>query len=196
MRGVKSLAGRDGPERVRGIPKRARLAAVLSAFFLSSCAAPQPALRVQPVQAQAPTVRESRGRALGSEWERGKCFFGENRLSYADARDGRRGVLRVDVDVHAAARLHCSGQVSVIITQNSAVVTLGGDAVLEGREIFGMMGNSFTLANSYSLDLMQIDEEDGRRTGERLVGSRLSVSTASGRQWNIDLFDPSRWEIY
>lgn len=132
--------------------------------------------------------------ALASSWEEGRCSFSDGTLSYSD-RSHQAGI-RLDVPLSAGRSIHCSSDITVVMTMESAVVALGGRAVLDGRLSLGSIGEIFTLANSYSLDLGQITEEDGGRLSERVVDGRLHVSSVRGREWTIDLLNPGRWDIY
>jgi len=119
------------------------------------------------------------------------CHLKDGILSYSDGEASRS--IRLDADVSGARRTICSDLYTVILTNDSAVVSLGGEPILQGREMLGLMGGRFVPANSYSVDITMPSSEGLQEAS--VVKTRLILRTGKSR-WSLDLSDPSAWNIY
>ena len=119
------------------------------------------------------------------------CSFKGGVLTYSNGR--RSQGIRLDVKVDSARRTICSDLYTVILTPKSAVVSLGGEPILAGREMLGMLGDRFVPANSYSVDITRPASEG--MEGASVVKTRLILRTGKS-SWAIDLSNPSVWNIY
>jgi len=170
-------------------------ALAFSAFFMTSCALPAANIP-KPVMPQRSTIQKTAGDApvFSSSWERGSCNFKQNALTFSDGK-GNEATIPLDVKVKGPRKLMCSADHSVIITLDKAVISLGGDAMLEGREWLGSIGRQFTLVNSYELSLEDFPVANGRT--ESLHGNTLVVQSQGRKAWSIDLVDPyTGWNHY
>lgn len=128
---------------------------------------------------------------LQAEWDGGSCNLENNRLSY---RSGlHENGITLDVAVRSPEDLLCARQFSVVLTPDAAVVSLGGDSILEGREMLGRIGERFLVANSYSLGIK--DMRAMGITGKTLVGNTLCIETRSETDC-VDLSNPVEWRVY
>lgn len=175
---------------------KAKLASLISAVLLSSCAH-APLHPANTATAGQPAVRAVEGAPLSSRWERGTCSFENNSVSYSDSSH-RRATLRLDVAVEGPRELICSSDFTVVLTQDAAAVALGGDAVMDGREMLGAISGQLVAANSYEVSFRRIISESGGVSSVRLLpGRTLSVAGADGSSWTMDLGDPfGGWSVY
>ena len=166
----------------RSLLKGKLLAAGIS-LVLCGCAA-----------ASAPRInRPPQVSHLVSSWERGTCSLRGANLNYGE-NDSQR---QLSLDMHPIEAQHiiCSRDHTVILSRNAAIVSLGGDGVLSGREMLGSLDGDFVAANSYSLNISCVQDEGIARA--RLIGDDLEFSTDTGRHWRINLHNPRRgWDIY
>jgi hypothetical protein len=193
MRGISRLGSYSGIGKA--IP-----AMVFSAFFLSSCSlfsAGREPSAPHRINRESGGETQAENRRLFSYWERGICSLSSSSVTYTDIFENRQSALRLDAEAEKPERILCSGDHTVIFTPGAAVITLGGYPVLEGREMLGIIGERFLIANSYSINISDISREDGGRAGERLRGDVLEISAVSGRRWEINLSNPFEgWNIY
>jgi hypothetical protein len=184
---------RDGLKEKRSVAVAPLRAAALSTLLLS-CAYQRPYDVIPPRQPPP----------LSAQWSRGTCSFSANSLTYSDSAGNRQG-LTLDVKVRAPSRILCTDDYTIIMTPGSAVLSLGADAVLEGRESLGCLGSVLSrceggrslLVNSVEINLAPLSREDGGFSGERISGDQLSIRTARGRTWTLALSDPfGGWNVY
>jgi hypothetical protein len=155
-------------------------AALFSAYLLSpSC-----------IEAQHQLSREDP--VVSSRWSRGACSFSRNSLTYSEL--SAHGSVRLDVAVSAPSRLICADDFTVILSDNQAVVSLGGRSVVAGAQMLGFVSGRFTPANSYSINISGPAAE--RISGASVTDGDLRLETVAGNSWRIDLSDPSEWRIY
>lgn len=176
--------------------------AAVSAFLITSCAsqrantpvaAPKP-----PVQSKvlAARVLKAKMPALSSVWEGGHCSFKDNSVSYYSYASGETKTLKLDVKAEGSDTLLCSSAYTVLLAKDKAYVAIGGADLMDGREFLGQLGDRFTWANSYELDISEMRESGGDRRFATLVGGRLCIM-ADGRTWSIALLDPfAGWNSY
>jgi hypothetical protein len=184
----------DRLERQDGRPGKRRLAAALSAFLMCGClhgAGPADSL---PPRSPEP---------VSSSWSGGKCEYSGGRLRFS--RGAESSAIRLDVGVPEASGIICSEEFTVILTQRTAVLSMGANGIMSGYESLGCFGGEmpscsgghFVAANSIEINLAPIDREDGGRIGERLSDGVLYVTSAKGRTWAMALADPfAGWNIY
>ncbi|MFH0885049.1 MAG: hypothetical protein V1861_05045 [Candidatus Micrarchaeota archaeon] len=198
----------DAPPQRKTV--RAAVAA-LSAFFLCSCAAPvmnpaYPSQMPYPIAAEKPpesepameaNAIEKKDSALLSSWTRGRCIFKNGHISYSDDLASRRSSLRPDSGTAGARTLLCSDDFTVLLLPQRVIVSLGGESILSGREMLGMVGGRYIAANSYEVSLGHIISEDGGVSSALLDGAVLRIISSRGRSWSIHLGDPfNGWSIY
>ncbi len=180
-----------GMEIARGpVPGHGRSAASLfSAFLLCSGCAGHNAVRHPAPQPDPP--------AAVSAWSGGECEVNGDRLTYRHVprRDGASIVLDAKPDPPATPI--CSDRFTVLLSGNSgnrAVIALGGEPILHGVEMLGMISGRMTVANSYYLTIREQAAEG--ILAARVAGSDLRIETAAGNSWKIDLSDPREWHVY
>ncbi len=190
-------------------PPRFPAAAAAAALLAISCAAnhafiarPTAEPLAEPPAAESirapPAPSGSEGRpVLVSQWVLGRCRLEGNELSYSDDLGSRSGALRLDSEIRSARRLLCSDGYTVAILQEKAIISLGGDGIIEGREMLGFMGGRFIPANSVEVDLDQALESGAAPGSAILEGRELSFPEPDGRRWRLDVSDPfAGWRIY
>ncbi|MFN7991937.1 MAG: hypothetical protein U0R44_07330 [Candidatus Micrarchaeia archaeon] len=163
-------------------------AAAFGVFFCGCAAAPPVIQKLRPAGVHA------------SSWEEGTCMVRGGSIVYLDERTLEQAGQRIDSLRGSPQRdtdsLICSSSFTVLIQGRRAIVSVGGDGVLGGRDYLGRLGDSFVLANSYELNLSPI-AEDGGVAAQRLSSGHLTLTSRSGRRWEIDLTDPySGWNVY
>jgi hypothetical protein len=133
-----------------------------------------------------------------SSWERGTCSFSDPFVVYSESSSRVTGSLALDARPREPWRLLCAPDFTVIIGRTHAIiVALGGNGVLEGREMLGALSERLVAANSYSINIGPILDEDGGIRGARLESGRLRITSVAGRTWEITLSDPfAGWNIY
>lgn len=135
-------------------------------------------------------------RVVSGSWERGTCSLEHGVLAYFEQASGKRDAIRLDAQIPRPLRLLCSEAHTVVLGERFAVVSLGADDILEGRESIGFMGERFTLANSYELGLQEAAAGAGFALG-RLRGSTLMMENRRGERWSIDVSNPfAGWHAY
>ncbi len=144
--------------------------------------------------------------AAHSEWRRGTCDVSGSRLSYTESANGRREELVLDTGVTAPVRgLSCSEQYTVVMESGAAVISLGANGVLGniqslgcyGGEGMACTGGRFIAANSIEVSFREIRQEDRGILSSVVEGDALTVRTASGRVWSLQLSNPfAGWSIY
>jgi hypothetical protein len=127
---------------------------------------------------------------LLSSWEGGTCTFERNSVSYYDIISGRRQSLRLDVKMEDGRALLCSADFTVIVAPERIAVAIGGDGILRGQEMLGIISGRFVPANSYEVSLRSIISEEGGVAAPRLVGGSLEITSLRGNRWTIGLSDP------
>jgi hypothetical protein len=182
-------------------------AAATSALLTLSCAAnnafmaPAYPLAEEPIPqmpAEKPPPSSARERGiLVSQWTLGRCQLDGNMLSYSDDLGSRHAMLRVDSDVAEASALICSDESSIIILPGKAVISLGGDDIIAGREMLGFMDGRLIAANSVEVNISEAIESGALPQSAALEGHELSFRQPDGRRWRIDVANPfSGWSIY
>lgn len=176
------------------------LMAAVSALVISSCASKQlfPTLPKKPLQAQpSPSnVIKKKKPALSSVWEDGHCGFRDNSVSYYSYGSGKTKTLKLDVKVKGSDLLLCSNSFTVLLAKDTVYVAIGGLDILDGREWFGKLGDRFTWANSYELDLPPGIGAADRIGFATIVENRLRI-LGGKKAWSIDLGDPFKgWKPY
>ncbi len=188
-------------------------ASALSAFFLAGCASglsgsgAHSAIHGAGPEARAlQETRQENGNGtilndgpLESRWARGSCALDGRMLTYSsgegDGAPRQKGMI-LDIDVRGAISLMCSGEFTAILTTGSVVVSLGGDAILQGREMLGAIGGRFLPANSYEVSLRRVNSEDGGVAHCALREGFLEIESRGGNAWRLDLADPySGWNV-
>jgi hypothetical protein len=136
--------------------------------------------------------------SLPAIWERGRCVFEDGRfISYSDVIDSRSRSLRVDSDAPGARSALCSEDFTVLMLADRVIISLGGNGVLDGAQMLGVISGRFISANSYEISLKPIIEEDGGVSSPSLSGPVLSILSRAGRRWSINLPDPyAGWNVY
>lgn len=178
---------------MRHLPK----IAVLSLSF-TACAAHPSARPTSPIVASEPAkIPLSSKHPLHSglitgSWNRGACSFENNHLSYK-AGDAKKEI-RLDLQVRDAYDIVCSDYYTVILTPKDMVVSLGGNPIMEGREMLGALSGKFVPANCYSLNIEEPTSEQIAATS--ISGEHFTITTKAGNNWSIVLSDPVKWSIY
>lgn len=169
--------------------RHASLALSLAAG-ISACA---PSFATSATKAAAFSTEQPAVSSLSSEWSGGRCFFDDkmNALGYSSRSGAAK--LKLDYNVKKPDRLLCSDDYSVIFDSDKAVVSMGAEGILSGREFIGQYGGRFTLANSYFIDIAEIRGEGIAKA--RIISSTLVVETEKGKRWSIELSDPQDWTI-
>lgn len=146
---------------------------------------------VQPGQKRSPFNRREPLREKAAGAAAYICSFSDGSLTYLDGK--REASIRLDVRDANPTNILCSDIYTVLLEGDRAVVALGGRAVLEGREMLGMLSGRPVAANSYTVDITEVREEGISEV--TLLGSELLITTRRSR-WRLDLRDPVEWHIY
>ena len=134
---------------------------------------------------------------LTSEWESGSCALEGSRLTYSDDSSLRRATMTSDAPLEGAEKLICSADYSVVILPDKAIVALGGNDIIEGREMLGFMGGRFVVANSVIIPLGIIIDGGAKPASAELEGRNLKFASPSGGMWAVDVSNPfGDWNIY
>jgi hypothetical protein len=183
---------RERPKMKPFANKLRAAALAFSTFFMGSCALTAVNMP-KPVASNAAPAHQDTA-VVSSSWEHGSCAFTQNSLTFSDEK-GNQATILLDAQVKQPEKLMCSADYSVIITPDTAVVSMGADAVLEGKQSLGPVGKRFTLANMYELGMGNLPKAKGRT--ESLHGSTLTIRASYGMGWSIDLADPyAGWDVY
>ncbi|MBI5046410.1 hypothetical protein HZC07_01625 [Candidatus Micrarchaeota archaeon] len=119
-----------------------------------------------------------------------ECRVTGNRLSYD--RLGQKAGINLDVKVVGKIEdVICSDPYSVIITEDNAVVTMGRTRAIEGATMLGQVGEIFTGANSYKINIKKLRKIGIERV--EVVGGQLLILTKDYTLWIVDLSNPKEW---
>lgn len=175
-------------QNIRRLPLTLALCAATS-----GCAGHLAQKDLKPLAEPPELMQASKDGILRNSWSDGGCSFDKSRntLAYSSYAHEKKGAqIRLDADGGQAYSLLCSDLYSVVFSGPNAIVSLGAEPMLEGREI---LGGRFSLKNSYYID---ISEQKGEGiNGAWLSGSKLVIRTGAGSRWSINVTDPQNWKI-
>ena len=105
----------------------------------------------------------------------------------------RKAKSKLDCEIEEPRQLVCSPQFTVVLTPTQVVVALGGSRILDGVEFLGPMGDGFTWANCYTVDIRETATESILSASIR--DNQLRLKTMVRRTWRLDMVNPSEWVI-
>jgi len=198
--------GNNKPVRRSLRPHAAIAAAVLALSCASGRALMNPPVAEPPFES-APAMATGVPRAddgtekirgiLVSQWTLGRCLLEGRRLSYSDNLSSRNADILLDSEPSGAKSIICSDRHTVILLPSKAILAIGGEDVISGREMLGFMGGRLIAANSIEVSLAPALESGAEPSSAEITGERLTFRASGGRIWAIELGNPfSGWHIY
>jgi hypothetical protein len=150
-----------------------------------SCCAAKPQLKA-PLAEPPATIMQAK-------WADGRCSFDRVKNTLTYDKKGHTASFKLDQVITEPERIFCANDHTAILTGNLLVVTLGADAVFEGREWIGSYGNHMTMANCYFLYVDEMKAEGVQNAGR--AGATLWFTTAAGNRWIMSFSQPEDWKI-
>jgi hypothetical protein len=125
--------------------------------------------------------------ALTDSWGSIHCSFEKGLLTYSGEK---KVTIKLDSKLKNPTELICSGDFSVLISGNNAIIALGADDVLENDS--RMMRIPFAPFNSYIL--RNLTGSSAAVAKATVQGDRLTIETDGGEGWQKRLSDEGAWQ--
>ncbi len=128
---------------------------------------------------------------LTARWEKGSCWTNGKKLIYST--DQKKASTDLDFEAGQLDAFHCSSSFTVILSEDHAIVAIGGRKVLDGINLLGPVSGKFREANAYRLPIREARSEKIKHSYLSDGGGRFHIVTEKAH-WSITLSDPEEWD--